>query len=60
MQVYLDELQFEVMEEYASATGQTLAACLYDAVDTWIRTVAVTITQNEPMNVIGFPERLSR
>ena len=60
MHVDLDDAQAEVLEEFARGRGVSVSDCVYDAVDDWIRVGLKALVSTESMNVIGFPERMSR
>jgi hypothetical protein len=55
----VDAHQRKCLEEYSTLTGQKVNDCLYDALDTWIRTVAATqvnpISQLEKYPVVLMP-----
>ncbi len=55
MRVELDEAQAGCLEEYSEITGRNFGDCLAEALDDWIRTVAVEVYHPEKSNVIMFP-----
>jgi hypothetical protein len=54
-----DQTQLACIEEYAQKTGRGAADCLFEAIDDWIKVVALTVSQPEKFNVIQFPLQVS-